>query len=647
MTSESVPLRRYVVDACDGPFGSAIASEHYVDEGARVVRLGNIGSAQWRDGDAVFLDLEYWRSLSKHHAVAGDLVVAALGDEHNPVGRAVVLPDLGPALVKADCHRLRLDLQEADGRYMAYSLSSDRGRYEAVRMAEGSTRPRLTLGKTLALPVPALTLHVQRAIADYLDRETVRIDALIAAKRRMVELLEERHSEVATDLLLGPPVPGAPAGPGQVTLPPGWRLVPFRRLFREVDERSSSGSERLLSVSQTRGVIPQSELGDRRQYAETLVGYKLCHPGDLVVNRMWVYYGALGAASQAGMVSPDYAVFRPTAAVSSRFVAYVLRTSAYVGEMTRLVRGIGAAFQGAVRKPRLQPSELGLIRMPLSPPQEQHVLLDLLEEQSRATERRMSLLRRFDRAPTRTSPGPHNGGSGRTARHSRGGMSSISERLLEDEISGHLLSDGGYLRCKVGARLEHRADFDPRLGLDTAELLAFVGVTQPDAWGKLVKAHGGDEALSRQRFVQRLAQQLDERGTVDVLRHGVRDQNVEIRLSYRRPAYGVAPELVAHYDANRLTVTRQLPFDPDSTKTVDLCLFVNGIPVATAELKNHLTSQNIEHAIEQYRVDRDPKNVTLGRRALVHFAVDPDAVAMTTKSRVSRRGSCPSTSATT
>jgi type I restriction enzyme R subunit len=88
---------------------------------------------------------------------------------------------------------------------------------------------------------------------------------------------------------------------------------------------------------------------------------------------------------------------------------------------------------------------------------------------------------------------------------------------------------------------------------------------------------------------------------------------------------------VPAYDANRLTVTRQLPFDPDSTKTLDLCLFLNGIPVATAELKSHLTGQNIEYAIEQYRNDRDPKNVTLGRRALVHFAVDPDAVAMTTK----------------
>ena len=192
-------------------------------------------------------------------------------------------------------------------------------------------------------------------------------------------------------------------------------------------------------------------------------------------------------------------------------------------------------------------------------------------------------------------------------------------------------SRGGYQACKIGTEPEYRQDFDAKLGLDINELFAFIELTQGREWDKLVKAHGGEEELARQKFAQRLAQQIDERGTVDVIRHGVRDQNVEIRLSYRKPAFGVAPELVAHYDANRLTVTRQLPFDPDSTKTVDLCLFLNGIPVATAELKNHLTGQNIEDAIEQYRTDRDPKNVTLGRRALVHFAVDPDAVAMTTK----------------
>ena len=210
-------------------------------------------------------------------------------------------------------------------------------------------------------------------------------------------------------------------------------------------------------------------------------------------------------------------------------------------------------------------------------------------------------------------------------------MSSITEKLLEDEIAASLVDRGGYRTCKLGTDQQSRGAFDATLGLDTAELFAFIEDTQSQQWEKLVKAHGGGDALAREKFVRRLAQQLDERGTVDVIRHGVRDQNVEIRLSYRRPAFGLAPELVAHYDANRLTVIRQLPYDPDSNKTLDLCLFVNGIPVATAELKNHLTGQNIEHAISQYRKDRDPKNVTLARRALVHFALDPDSVAMTTK----------------
>ena len=107
---------------------------------------------------------------------------------------------------------------------------------------------------------------------------------------------------------------------------------------------------------------------------------------------------------------------------------------------------------------------------------------------------------------------------------------------------------------------------------------------------------------------------------------------VRIRLAFFKPAHGLTPELVARYDANRLTVTRQLPYEgfAGTNKTLDLALFVNGIPVATGELKNALTGQGVEDAKEQYRADRDPKNVTL-RRAVVYFAVDTEQVAMTTR----------------
>ncbi len=104
-----------------------------------------------------------------------------------------------------------------------------------------------------------------------------------------------------------------------------------------------------------------------------------------------------------------------------------------------------------------------------------------------------------------------------------------------------------------------------------------------------------------------------------------------MKLAFFRPAHNLTPDLLALYEANRVTVTRQLAFEPGSNKTLDMVLMVNGIPVATAELKNPLTNQSVEHAIEQYRSDRDSRNVTLGRRALVHFAVDPERVAMTTK----------------
>ena len=142
--------------------------------------------------------------------------------------------------------------------------------------------------------------------------------------------------------------------------------------------------------------------------------------------------------------------------------------------------------------------------------------------------------------------------------------------------------------------------------------------------------YGGDEVLARAGFVQRLASQLDKRGAVDVLRHGVMDRNVRIRLAFFRPASGLAPELVERYEANVLSVTRQLRYEPSSNKTIDLALFVNGVPVATAELKNPLTGQRVEHAILQYRKDRDPTNRTLRRVGMVHFAVDPYSVSMTT-----------------
>jgi len=200
----------------------------------------------------------------------------------------------------------------------------------------------------------------------------------------------------------------------------------------------------------------------------------------------------------------------------------------------------------------------------------------------------------------------------------------VDERAFEAEIAGWLTGHGGHAAGTPG-------NFDPEVGLDTAELWEFIGATQADDWHRLRMLHGGSADDAQRAFKDRLARELDSRGTVDVLRRGVVDHGVTIRLAYFRPAHGLTPALVDLYNANRLTVTRQLRYEASSGKAVDLALFVNGLPVATAEVKNPMTGQGIEKAKAQYRTDRDPANVTLARRAVVHFAVDPELVAMTTR----------------
>ncbi len=209
-------------------------------------------------------------------------------------------------------------------------------------------------------------------------------------------------------------------------------------------------------------------------------------------------------------------------------------------------------------------------------------------------------------------------------------MIAVTEAAFEAHIAGFLVEHGGYRRVKVGSE-GYESDFDGAAGVDTADLFKFIATTQAERWDKLVDSgYGGDPVVARAKFVQRLASQLDKRGTVDVLRRGVTDYNVRFRLAYFKPGHGLAPELLERYEANVLSVTRQFRYQPGSNKTIDLGLFVNGVPVATAELKNPLTGQSVEHAMLQYRNDRDPKNRTLKRVGMVHFAVDPYSAMMTT-----------------
>ena len=200
-----------------------------------------------------------------------------------------------------------------------------------------------------------------------------------------------------------------------------------------------------------------------------------------------------------------------------------------------------------------------------------------------------------------------------------------TERGFEAAIEDSLLAAGGYTRGDA-------AGFDATLALWPATPLRFLRESQPEAWQKLARMHG--EAALPERLTRLIAGALDARGTLDVLRHGVTDSGVKLHLAFFRPASGLNPATLASYAANILTVTRQVHYSTrDPALSIDVVLALNGLPIATAELKNPLTGQTVAHARAQYRQDRDPREPLLRwkSRALVHFAVDPDEVSMTTR----------------
>ncbi|MFD7485322.1 restriction endonuclease subunit S [Streptomyces mirabilis] len=178
----------------DGPFGSSLTSSHYSDEGARVIRLGNIGAARFKDADAAFISMSYFRELRRHEVKAGDLLIAGLGDDRHPVGRACIAPDrLGPAIVKADCYRVRLDENQLTHRFAAWALGSSTVSDQVSASTRGSTRSRINLevAREILLPVPPV--EEQRRIADFLDAETARIDSLDTSRSAQLNLLAERE----------------------------------------------------------------------------------------------------------------------------------------------------------------------------------------------------------------------------------------------------------------------------------------------------------------------------------------------------------------------------------------------------------------------------------------------------------------------
>jgi type I restriction enzyme R subunit len=183
------------------------------------------------------------------------------------------------------------------------------------------------------------------------------------------------------------------------------------------------------------------------------------------------------------------------------------------------------------------------------------------------------------------------------------------------------ITPGGYRRRRP-------VDYDRARCLLVRDAVDFVLATQPKEWKKLEQHHG---AAVREQFLKRLDSEIERRGALDVLRNGIKDSGCKFRLAYFRPASGLNEETRRLHAANLFSEVRQIRYSAKNEKSLDLVLFLNGIPIVTVELKNLLNGQDVEDAIRQYKDDRDPREPLLAYgRCLAHFAVDPDLVYVTT-----------------
>jgi type I restriction enzyme, R subunit len=203
-------------------------------------------------------------------------------------------------------------------------------------------------------------------------------------------------------------------------------------------------------------------------------------------------------------------------------------------------------------------------------------------------------------------------------------MNNPTEKRFETHIENALLKQG-YLSLSSN-------EYDKTLCLIPNEVIGFLKRTQPKDWAKLETHYGVD---AENKLLKRLNKEISDRGTIDVLRNGIRDLNAKFKLVYFEPKSGLNEEHLRWFKENQLSVIRQLFYSHKNQNSIDMVLFVNGIPILTMELKNKLTNQNIIHSQNQYKKDRNDQSEPLLKfqRCLVHFCVDDDRVSMTTQLR--------------
>ena len=290
-----------------------------------------------------------------------------------PIGQVALLAD--EACSNQGCFLL-IPLRETDTRFYYYWLSVQTDYLQVL--GRGSTFMELSTDELKSLNIPHPSSQLQRAIADYLDRETARLDALVAAKERVLGLLAEKRRALITRAVtrgLDPNVPLRDSGiPWLGAIPAKWKTRRAAWLFRERDERGEPDLP-LLKISIHSGVVLREFSEERiESTAANFNTYKVARQGDVVFNKMRMWQGAVGVAPQDGLVSPDYVVAAPTGTLSPQYAGLLFRIDRFSAECARRSHGI------VWDRLRLYWGGFRDIRLPLPPADTQKEIADYIVE---------------------------------------------------------------------------------------------------------------------------------------------------------------------------------------------------------------------------------------------------------------------------
>lgn len=197
------------------------------------------------------------------------------------------------------------------------------------------------------------------------------------------------------------------------------------------------------------------------------------------------------------------------------------------------------------------------------------------------------------------------------------------EKRIEEDIESYLLTSGGYTK---GDNLT----YDRNKAIDMPKLIQFIKATQPKEWERYQRNYKDD---AEKKLYKRFNEEVEAQGLIHVLRHGINDRGVKLRVAYFRPESTLNPDVIAKYNENILTSTRQFKYSTENENSIDMVLSLNGIPIVAIELKNQITGQSVENGKRQFMYDRNPREncFQFNRRFLVYFAVDLYEVYMTTQ----------------